>query len=77
MAFIITDDRVDKVTFYKKSSFAGVDRVQSIYIERGNIDSLRYNILEHMDTKIKERRPNTPCKLIIPRYDPTKIFSDQ
>jgi len=51
--------------------------VQSIYIERGNIDSLRYNILEHMDTKIKERRPNTPCKLIIPRYDPTKIFSDQ
>jgi hypothetical protein len=51
MAFVITDDRVDKVTFY--------------------------NILEHMDTKIKERRPNTPCKLIIPRYDTTKIFSDQ
>ena len=25
MAFVITDDRVDKVTFYKKSSFAGVD----------------------------------------------------
>jgi len=41
------------------------------------MDSLRYNILEHMDTKIKERRPDTPCKLIIPRYDPTKIFSDQ
>ncbi|MDA9298962.1 hypothetical protein N9P79_01185 [Crocinitomicaceae bacterium] len=77
MAFVITDDRVDKVTFYKKPCFAGVDTVRSIYIERGNMDSLRYNILEHMDTKIKERRPDTPCKLIIPRYDPAKIFSDQ
>ena len=77
MAFVITDDRVDKVTFYKKPCFPGVDALQSIYIERGNIDSLRYNILEHMDTKIKERRPNTPRKLIIPRYDPAKIFSDQ
>ena len=66
-----------KLLFIKNQVLLGVDRVQSIYIERGNIDSLRYNILEHMDTKIKERRPNTPCKLIIPRYDPTKIFSDQ
>lgn len=77
MAFVITDDRVDKVTFYKKPCFAGVDTVRSMYIERGNMDSLRYNILEHMDTKIKEKRPNTPRKLIIPRYDPAKIFSDQ
>jgi hypothetical protein len=74
MAFVINDRSRDTVTFYKKNSFAGVDITKSEYIERGNMNELRYYILYHMDTIVNDQRPDTPHKLIIPRYVQSDIF---
>ena len=74
MAFVISDIESDLVTFYRKKYFADIDQSTNEYIERGNSDMLRYYIMKYMDTTVKEKRPDTPRKLIMPRYN-TDNFS--
>jgi len=74
MAFVISDIESDLVTFYRRRNFADVDQTTYEYIERGNVDMLRYYIMKYMDTTVKEKRPDTPHKLIMPRYN-TDNFS--
>ena len=43
------------------------DNIKNVthYIPRGDINSLRFYIRSYMDTRVKDKRPNTPAKLII------------
>ena len=43
------------------------DEIKNIthYIPRGDINSLRFYINTYMETRVKDKRPDTPAKLII------------
>lgn len=58
----------DKVTFFIRPDFSDLKVTpDSHYIKRGDKLSLRYYIKQYLDTSKKEKRPDTPSKLILQR----------
>lgn len=68
MAFVFYDrDEYDLVTFYQRKDFRDEDNIVHEYIKRGDTASKLNLIEQHMNTKVKEKRPGTPAFLIIHR----------
>lgn len=69
MSFILPDfDDCDVINFYIRPDFTNHPTMTiSHYIKRGDIVALRYYIKLYLDTNKKERRPDTPATLIIPK----------
>lgn len=69
MAFVVYERELyDKVSFFQRKDFRGVDQIKVEYIERGDTTTKLHYIKEYMDTIPKENRPGTPAmsKLIMP-----------
>lgn len=72
MSFILPNfDNCDVISFYVRPDFTNHDNmIISHYIKRDDIFALRYYIKLYLDTNKKERRPDTPATLIIPKVPP-------
>jgi hypothetical protein len=72
MSFILpVFDKCDVISFYVRSDFTNHDNmVISHYIKRDDIYALPYYIKLYLDTNKKDRRPDTPATLIIPKVPP-------
>lgn len=72
MSFILPNfDECDVISFYVRSDFTNHDNmIVSHYINRNDIFALRYYVKLYLDTNKKERRPDTPATLIIPKVPP-------
>tara|TARA_B100001057_G_C22804712_1_gene932889 strand:- start:618 stop:908 length:291 start_codon:yes stop_codon:yes gene_type:complete len=73
VSFYIRNDFSDNIdssnVIFNFSDFSDeeTDNIKNVthYIPRGDINSLRFYIRSYMDTRVKDKRPNTPAKLII------------
>jgi len=67
MAFITPNyEECDEVSFHTREDFADRSSTVIHFIKRGDERALQYYIRKYMDTHIKQKRPDTPAKLIIP-----------
>jgi hypothetical protein len=74
MAFIIPDHaNSDNVIFFSRRDFSCDPGLKKQIVERGDLCTLRYYIIKHMDTRVNHRRPGTPLKLIIEKNVPEYI----
>lgn len=66
MAFFAPEDFLfDKVKFIMRKDFADVNNVETCWIERGDSNAVNYYISKYMDTRVKNKRADTPAFLII------------
>ena len=67
MNFYFEDyDDYDLVTFYIRRDFSDTEIMSAThYIKRGDELCKRYYIKQYMDTNKKNKRPETPAKLIL------------
>lgn len=68
MAFVIPNYNIcDHVHFYMRKDFADINCIESHWIERGDTNALLYYISTYMETRVKDKRPDTPALLIMDR----------
>ena len=66
----------DTVTFCIRSDFSDVSAISvTHYIKRGDELCKRYYIKQYMDTNKKDKRPETPAKLIL-EHIPKDYYPD-
>lgn len=66
MAFVFYDrNEFDLVSFHQRKDFRDEDNIVYEYIDRGDTASKLDLIDKHMNTKVKDKRPETPAFLII------------
>ena len=64
--FVISET-CDIVSFYRKKIFSGTDQIIKEYIERGDMEALRFHILQYMDTTVYIHKPPRPPTPRVPR----------